>query len=1011
MERATALFLDCSGDADAFLAAHASEIETVIGREASDATATLEWTSLDIAAVTDLGGQRCALLTIARPPYNDGDASVDPLLDAAIDASAAIIWLKDLGGRYLRVNSQYVEQLQISADRVRGKTDAELEPGESIERVRLQRGGRATKEPLELEYMTEAAEGLPAFAVLRFALRDAHGKPNAVCGLAAAVGRAEIARSECRKFMRLDRWRRSDEPTIRAELLSEWGLMPLSRSDVAPSERPIPQRETSETDGDQFAALSAELDAALETSARLDHELAEEKRQVMVLREASVASARRGHELLRSVTAERARSAALDESLARAETRAAELDRERDLERSRADRAEAAAADAMADEHEITETLRAELAASREEIERLQAVACGAPTPAELEAERAEAHRAKMTAEQAQTEMATTNAALVKEQRTVEMLRGELRAAEQEIEHVRRAASEAAAQALTQDELEQERWRAERANAALASLRARAEMAEAESKSALAQARSDLRRFRDEAAAASDALTAAKQHAASLGRELTDVSDELEATRRDLSGRPTAEEFEQERLRAERERSRAEQERERAEQAEAASEEARREASSLNERIGMLECAAEAEMAESSGVLTAEQQAVERLRDELAVVAGELEGTRRELAERPTSEELKQERLRTEQERSHAEQERTRAEQAEAASEQAQREASALAERIAGLEGAHEHAGELSTMLAAERETVELLRHELCDELARTKQAVLASEGQASASLEEFERVQMRAQRAEAALHEHRLIAEEAAASVEDATMKAAAAFAAAEAERETVESLRVELSAAQAELKRWETEAVANETLVSHHDGEPPRIYPVTPGSPVWQPASQRALSAALTAVEDWRTALKQTVRVVGCEGGWDAVVAWCPDKRRKFMGCVAMWTAEAASASTFETRVWQHRQKLPADGDNPQHAPTRATSFVDLETADDPLLKAAAGEGMGSAVLVPISDGAQLIGALQLISRHTASPAPELMLSLESVALQLAAISRLLDLSSTPHWRVGAL
>jgi len=91
MERATALFLDCSGDADAFLAAHASEIETVIGREASDATATLEWTSLDIAAVTDLGGQRCALLTIARPPYNDGDASVDPLLDAAIDASAAII--------------------------------------------------------------------------------------------------------------------------------------------------------------------------------------------------------------------------------------------------------------------------------------------------------------------------------------------------------------------------------------------------------------------------------------------------------------------------------------------------------------------------------------------------------------------------------------------------------------------------------------------------------------------------------------------------------------------------------------------------------------------------------------------------------------------------------------------------------------------------------------------------------------------------------------------------------
>ena len=1014
MERATALFLDCSGEADAFLAAHARAIETVIDREASHATATLEWTSLDIAAVTDASGQRCALLTIARPPYDDADTSVDPLLDAAIDTSAAIIWLKDLGGRYLRVNSQYVEQLGTSADRVRGKTDAELEPGESIERVRLQRGGKATKEPLELEYMVDAADDLPAFTVLRFALRDAQGKPNAVCGLAAALGQAEVARSECRRFMRLDRWRRSDEPTIHAELIAEWGLMSLSRSDVVSSDRPIPQRETSETDGDQFAALAAELDAALETSARLDHELAEERRQVMVLREASVASARRGHELLRSVTAERERSADLEESLARAEARSAELGRERDIERSRTDRAEAEAADALAHEHEIAETLRAELAASREEIERLQAVACGAPTPAQLEAERAEAHRAKMTAEQAQAELATTNAAWVKEQRTVEMLRGELRAAEQEIEHVRRAASEAAAQALTQDELEQERWRAERANAALASLRARAEMAEAESKSALAQARSDLRRFRDEAAAASDALTAEKHDAASLRRELTDVSDELEAMRRDLSERPTAAELEQERARAEQERSRAEQQRERAERAEAAGDEARREASSLTERIGMLERAAEAQTAESSGVLTAEQQAVERLRDELAVVAGELEGTRRELAERPTSEELEEERLRTEQERSRADQERTRAKQAAAAGDQARCEASALAERIAGLEGAHGQAGELSSMLAAERQAVELLRRELttvCEELERTKQAVLASEGRASASREEFEQVQMRAQTAETALHEHRLTAEEAAASVEDATMKAAAAFAAAEAERETVESLRVKLSAAQAELKRWETEAAANETRASQHNGEPSRIYPVTPESPVWRPASQRALSAALTAVEDWRTALNQTVKVVGREGGWDAVVAWCPDKRRKFMGCVAMWTTEAANGGTFETRVWQHRQKLPAHGGNPQHPRTRAASFVDLETADDPLLKAAAGEGMGSALLVPISDGAQLVGTLQLMSRHTASPAPELMLSLEGVALQLGAISRLLDLISTPHWHVGRL
>ena len=1019
MECATALFLDCSGEADAFLVAHGREIATVIGRQASQIRAALESTSLDIAAVTDADGRRCALLTIARPAHDDAGASLNPLLEVAIDTSPAIIWLKDLGGRYLRVNREYVEQLRTSADRVCGRTDAELEPGESIERVRLQQRGKATKEPLELEYMVDAAGDLPAFAVLRFALRDLDGEPSAVCGLAATLARADVARSECRKFMRLDRWRRSDESTIRAELIAEWGLMPLSRSDVVLSERPLPHGETIEADGDQFAALAAELDAALETSTRLDHELAEERRQVMALREASVVAARRGQELLRSITAERARSAELEGSLSRAEARASELDRERDIERSRADRAETAAADALADESEIVETLRAELGASREELERLQAAARDAPTPAQLEAERGEAHKAKLTAEQAQAELATTNSALVKEQRTVEMLRGELRAAEQEIEHARRAATEAAAQALTQDELEQERWRAERANAALASVRARAEMADAESKSALAQARADLRRFRDEAAASSDALTAEKQHAASLHRELAALSDELEATRRELSERPSAEELEQDRLRteqersrAEQERARAEQERARAEQAEAANEQARREASALSERIGMLERASEAMMAESSGSLTAEQQTVERLRGELAVLEAELEWTRGELSERPTSQDLEQARSRADRERASAGQHLARAEQAEAASEQARREASALAERIAGLEDAQRQPVEWSSMLAAERQTVGLLRRELAtvrEELERTEQAVLESEGHAPASSEELERAELRAQMAETALREQRVISEEAVASAEEATMKATAALAAAEAGRETVQSLRAELSAAQAELERDESEAVANGTRASHRDGEARLIDLVTPGSLVWPPASQRSLSAALTAVEDWRTALQQTVKVVGCEGGWDAVVAWCPDKRRKLMGCVAMWTAEATTSSAFETRVWQHRLKLPADGSSPHQPATRATTFLNLETAEDPLLKAAADEGMGCAVLVPIRDGVQLIGTLQLMSRHTTSPTAELMLSLEGVALQLVAISRLLDLSSTPHWRVG--
>jgi hypothetical protein len=241
--------------------------------------------------------------------------------------------------------------------------------------------------------------------------------------------------------------------------------------------------------------------------------------------------------------------------------------------------------------------------------------------------------------------------------------------------------------------------------------------------------------------------------------------------------------------------------------------------------------------------------------------------------------------------------------------------------------------------------------------------------------------------------------------------MKAAAAVAAADAERETAESLRAELSAAQAELERAQSESSATKTGTSHRDPEAPPVQPSAPRSPVWQPASQRALCAALTAVDDWRTALKETVKIVGEAGGWDAVVAWCPDRGRKLMQCVAMWSAEATISSTFETRIWQHRPKLPDERGSAWRPPAPATSSVDLETAEDALLRAAADEGIGSAVLVPIHDGTQLIGTLQLMSRHPAPPPVELMLSLEGVALQLATISRLLEASSTPQWRARAV
>ncbi len=403
--------------------------------------------------------------------------------------------------RYLRVNGKYAAALGTAAEEVLGKSDDELAQGQSVEGLRLRDGHDPKREPLEFEYTVATGDDRPPFAVLRFALRGAEAKPTAVCGIAAPLPQAHLARSECARLMRLAGWVTSDEQAVRAELVAEWGLTPADDAAVelpAPAAKPEPQAADS-GDADQFAAMAAELDAALETSARLDQDLAEERRQVMVLRESSVLSARRAQDMFRTVTAERARCAALEESLAGAEARTAELERAR--------------------------------SALEQEIERLRAVASDAPTPEELEAERAQAHEAKLATEQAQSEVASLTAALTKERRTVETLRGELRTAEEEVGRARRAASEAVAQAPTHDELEQERRRADRATASLASARARAELAEAEAKSALAQARAELRRTHEEATATADALHAEKQAVVALRGELAEARAELERVR------------------------------------------------------------------------------------------------------------------------------------------------------------------------------------------------------------------------------------------------------------------------------------------------------------------------------------------------------------------------------------------------------------------------------------------------------------------------------------------------
>jgi hypothetical protein len=203
-----------------------------------------------------------------------------------LESSPLIGWLKDLDGRYVYVNRGYLEQLDAAAERVLGHLDAELAPREAVDGPRLQDGATLADEPLQLEYRVAAFEGRPALAVLRFPVRDDDGTPICVCGVAAPVEHAQRAREECTELMGL-----------------EGGIA-----------------------GGQRTA-----------------ELAQERRRVAALHEASASAAKRAHELAvelteareqrddleRQLTAERARREQLDAEIARTRAEAGGTDADR----------------------------------------------------------------------------------------------------------------------------------------------------------------------------------------------------------------------------------------------------------------------------------------------------------------------------------------------------------------------------------------------------------------------------------------------------------------------------------------------------------------------------------------------------------------------------------------------------------------------------------------------------------------------------------------------------------
>jgi PAS domain S-box-containing protein len=110
------------------------------------------------------------------------------LLQAIVDNTTAVIFAKDLEGRYMLVNRGFEELFHLRREEVIGKTDHGLFPCEQADGYRandllvLQQN-----RPMELDERAPQSGGVRTYISLKFPLRDPTGKPDGICGISTEI--------------------------------------------------------------------------------------------------------------------------------------------------------------------------------------------------------------------------------------------------------------------------------------------------------------------------------------------------------------------------------------------------------------------------------------------------------------------------------------------------------------------------------------------------------------------------------------------------------------------------------------------------------------------------------------------------------------------------------------------------------------------------------------------------------------------------------------------------------
>ena len=142
--------------------------------------------------IITLRGENCGIVIIKdisdRKKVQEALRLSEARLQAFLQNSPAIMFMKDLDGRYVLINKQFEENFNITQDQVIGKTDYDFLSTKIAETfIQHDQQALAKGKAISIEEVVERHDGIITSIVTKFPMFNDYGQPYAVAGIALDI--------------------------------------------------------------------------------------------------------------------------------------------------------------------------------------------------------------------------------------------------------------------------------------------------------------------------------------------------------------------------------------------------------------------------------------------------------------------------------------------------------------------------------------------------------------------------------------------------------------------------------------------------------------------------------------------------------------------------------------------------------------------------------------------------------------------------------------------------------